>query len=48
MQVQIQVKGLPGSSKLRRFASHKLNVALSRFAHVIRDATMYLSDINGP
>ncbi|MDO8959255.1 MAG: HPF/RaiA family ribosome-associated protein [Rhodocyclaceae bacterium] len=47
MQVQIQVKGLPGSSKLRRFASHKLNVALSRFAHVIQDATMRLDDING-
>lgn len=48
MQVQIQVKGLPGSSKLRRFASHKLNIALSRFAHVIQDATMRLADINGP
>ncbi|MDP1651395.1 MAG: HPF/RaiA family ribosome-associated protein [Rhodocyclaceae bacterium] len=48
MQVQIQVKGLPGSSKLRRFALRKLNVALSRFSHVIQEATIRLADINGP
>ena len=48
MQLQIQVKGLPGPSKLRRFASHKLNTALSRFAHAIQGATMRLGDINGP
>lgn len=48
MQVQIQVKGLPGSSKLRRFAAHKLDVALSRFSHAIQDASMRLGDINGP
>ena len=48
MQVQIQVKGLSESAKLRRFASHKLNAALSRFSHVIEKANMHLDDINGP
>lgn len=48
MQVQIQVKGLPRSAKLRRIAAHKLNVALSRFTHVIQAASMRLDDINGP
>ena len=48
MQVQIQVKGLSESAKLRRFASHKLTVALSRFSHVIEKASMHLDDINGP
>jgi len=48
MQVQIQVKGLSESSKLRRFAAHKLNVALARFSHVIEKASMHLDDINGP
>lgn len=47
MRVQIQIKGLPGSSKLRRFAAHKLEVALSRFSHGIQDATVRLNDING-
>jgi ribosome-associated translation inhibitor RaiA len=47
MRVQIQIKGLPGSSKLRRFAAHKLQVALSRFSHDIQDATVRLNDING-
>lgn len=48
MHVQIQVKGLPESSKLRRLASHKLDAALARFAHVVRGASMQLDDINGP
>ncbi len=48
MQVQVQVKGLPRSAKLRQFAAHKLNAALSRFSHVIQEATMSLTDINGP
>jgi putative sigma-54 modulation protein len=48
MQVQIQVKGLSESAKLRRFASNKLNVALSRFSPVIEKASMQLDDINGP
>lgn len=48
MQVQIQVKGLPASSKLRRFALQKLDVTLCRFAHVIQEATIRLADINGP
>ena len=47
MQVKIQVKGLPKASKLRHFAAHKLNVALARFAHVVEEARMNLSDING-
>ncbi|MDP2108249.1 MAG: HPF/RaiA family ribosome-associated protein [Rhodocyclaceae bacterium] len=47
MRVQVQIKGLPGSSRLRRFAAHKLDVALSRFSHGIQDATMQLKDING-
>ncbi|MBI5922432.1 MAG: HPF/RaiA family ribosome-associated protein [Betaproteobacteria bacterium] len=48
MQVQIQVKNLPKSSALRRYAKHKLDVALSRFAHAIQETTMRLTDINGP
>ena len=48
MQIQIQVKGLPGSSKLRRFAMHKLTVALARFSHAVQEASMRLGDINGP
>ena len=47
MRVKVQIKGLPDSSKLRRFAAHKLQVALSRFSHGIQDATIQLKDING-
>lgn len=47
MRVHIQIKGLPGSSQLRRFAAHKLEAALSRFSHGIEDATIRLKDING-
>lgn len=48
MHIQIQVKGLPQSSKLRYYASHRLNGALDCFAHAIQDASMRLTDINGP
>ena len=47
MRIQIQIKGLPGSSKLRRFTAHKLDTALSRFSHGIDEATIQLRDING-
>lgn len=47
MRITVQIKSLPGSSKLRRFAAHKLAIALSRFSHGIRDAIMQLKDING-
>ncbi|MBL8416445.1 MAG: hypothetical protein JNM42_18630 [Propionivibrio sp.] len=47
MRVKIQIKSLPDSSKLRRFAAHKLDVALGRFSHGIQDATLQLNDING-
>lgn len=47
MRVQIQVIGLPGSSKLRRFAAQKLDVALSCFSDGIEAASVRLRDING-
>jgi len=47
MRVQIQVIGLPGSSRLRRFAAQKLEVALSCFADGIEAASVRLRDING-
>lgn len=47
MQVQIQVKGLPRSAQLRKFALHKLKIASCHFSHIINGATMCLSDING-
>lgn len=47
MQVKVQITGLPDSSKLRRFAAHKLNIALSRISHGIQHATIQLKDING-
>ncbi|MBK7422608.1 MAG: hypothetical protein IPJ48_05650 [Propionivibrio sp.] len=47
MRVKVQITGLPDSSKLRRFAAYKLDVALSRFSHGIQDATIQLKDING-
>jgi len=47
MRVKVQIKGLPDSSKLRRFAAHKLAVALSRYSHGIQNATIQLKDING-
>lgn len=48
MHVQVQIKGLPESAKLRRFAARKLVGVLARFAHVVRGASMRLDDINGP
>lgn len=48
MHIQIQVRGLPQSSKLRHYASHKLGLALARFSHGIQEASMRLTDINGP
>jgi putative sigma-54 modulation protein len=47
MRVRVHIEGLPGSSKLRRFAAHKFDIAVSRFAHAIQDATIRLKDING-
>lgn len=47
MQVKVEIKGLPDSSRLRRFAEHKLAVALSRFSYGIKEATIQLKDING-
>ena len=47
MRVQIQVIGLPGSSKLRRFAAQKLDVALACFSDGIEAASVRLRDING-
>lgn len=48
MHIQIQVRGLPQSSRLRHYASRKLEVALDCFSHAIQEASMRLSDINGP
>lgn len=48
MQVQIQIKGLPGSTRLRQFAAERLNAVLRRCADVIEEVTVRLTDINGP
>lgn len=48
MQVHVQVKGLPGAARVRRYATDRLNMALARVAHVVHDASMRLDDINGP
>jgi len=48
MQIQVRVKGLIGASRLRVFATNKLNAALSRFSHVVQEVSMRMSDINGP
>lgn len=47
MRVQIQVIGLPGSSRLRRFAAQKLDLALACFSDGIEAASVRLRDING-
>ena len=47
MRVHIQVVGLPGAAQLRRFATQKLDVALSCFADRIEGASVRLLDING-
>lgn len=47
MRVQIQVIGLQGSAKLRRFAAQKLDVALACFSDGIEAASVRLRDING-
>jgi hypothetical protein len=48
MEIQVQVKGLPGASRLRAFAANKLSVALLRFSPAIQDVSMRMRDINGP
>lgn len=48
MHVNVCVKGLPESSKLRRLASLKLNHALARLTHLVTAASVQLLDINGP
>lgn len=48
MQVHVQVKGLPGAARLRRYATDRLTTALARVAHAVHDASMRLDDINGP
>ena len=48
MRVQIQVKGLIRAPRLRAFAANKLNIALSRFSHVVQEVSMRMHDINGP
>ncbi len=48
MQVQVRVKGLIGASRLRVFATNKLNAALSRFSDAVQDVSMRMNDINGP
>lgn len=47
MRVHIKVVGLPGAAQLRRFATRKLDVALSCFADRIEGASVRLLDING-
>ena len=47
MRVYIKVVGLPGAAQLRRFATRKLDVALSCFANRIEGASVRLLDING-
>ena len=47
MRVQIQVIGLQGAAKLRRFAAQKLDVALACFPDGIEAASVRLRDING-
>lgn len=48
MQMKIQIKGLPGATKLRRVAAYKIDGALARYAHAIQEASVRLDDINGP
>jgi len=48
MQVQVQVKGLPGAARLRSFAVEKLNAAIAQFAYALQDVSMRMLDINGP
>jgi ribosome-associated translation inhibitor RaiA len=48
MQMKIQIKGLPGASKLRRVAANKMDVALGRYSHAIQAVSVHLDDINGP
>lgn len=48
MQMKIQIKGLPSATTLRRIAAHKIDSALSRYAHAIQEASVRLDDINGP
>jgi ribosome-associated translation inhibitor RaiA len=48
MQVQVKVNGLGSASRLRAFASSKLNLALSRFSHAVLDVVLRMQDINGP
>ncbi len=48
MQVQVKVNGLGSASRLRAFATNKLNLALSRFSHAVLDVVMRMQDINGP
>lgn len=48
MQMSIQITGLPRAASLRRAAAHKIDAALARYAHSVRDASVRLGDINGP
>lgn len=48
MQIQVQVKGLPGATRLRQLAAQRLQQTLGRFADVIEHVRVSLSDINGP
>lgn len=48
MQMNIQIKGLPRASKLRRVVTHKVDAALARYSHAIQEASVRLDDINGP
>ncbi len=48
MQIRIQVKGLPGASRLRRLALDKLNSVLAHFSQAIEEVSILLDDINGP
>ncbi|MDP1527544.1 MAG: hypothetical protein Q8M20_17195 [Rhodocyclaceae bacterium] len=48
MQIRIQVKGLPGASRLRRLALDKLSSVLAHFSQAIEEASILLDDINGP
>jgi len=48
MHVQVKVSGLTKAMQIRRFAVSKLEAALARFSHSIQEATVLLTDINGP
>lgn len=48
MRLELHVKGIEATQRLRDYIETKLQLALGRFSHRVQDVQVRLVDVNGP